>query len=217
MNIIDDKNFNHKKLITEGYNKCSEDYTRARNIETEPSLKLLTDKLSEGSTVLDLGCGAGIPVSKNLSENYKVTGIDISEKQIEKAKENVPNAHFIHQDVMDFDFEHNHWDAIVSFYAIFHLSKSEQLILFDRVIHGLKPNGYLLLTLSLNNEQAYTEDNFFGTTMFWENYSLKEYEKILNEKGIKILYSGILNHGFNDEYNGNDEAHPILFGQKGEE
>lgn len=216
MNIISDKNFDHKKVVIEGYNKCSNDYAEARYVQTEPSLKLLTDRIPIGASVLDIGCGAGIPVAKILSDTYKVTGVDISEKQIELAKLNVPKADFIHQDILDFDFGNTQWDAIVSYYAIFHLSKKDQLILFDKAICGLKAKGYLLFTLTLDNEQAYTEDDFFGTTMYWDNYSLTEYEEVLTDKGIKILYSGKLNHGYNDEYEGKEETHPILLGLKEE-
>lgn len=214
MKPIKDKNFDHKRVVIEGYNKCSEDYSKARNVESEPSLELLIDKIADGSFVLDLGCGAGVPVTKILSEKYKVTGVDISKKQIEQARINVPKASFIHKDILDFNFGINLWDAVISYYTIFHLTKDEQLRLFDRVIDGLKQNGYILLTLATENEPAYTEDNFFGTTMFWENYSLKEYENILSEKGIIILYSGVLNHGYNKENGIKEEIHPILFGRK---
>ncbi len=214
MEIIQDENFDHKKVVIDGYNGCSTDYSKVRNKENEPSLKLLTDKLiNKDAKVLDLGCGNGIPVSKTLSR-YKLTGIDISEKQIERAKENVPNAEFICKDILEFDFKNNYWDAIVSYYAIFHLKKEEQLLLFDKMSKGLMSNGYFLLTLTLRNEQGYTEDDFFGVKMFWENYSLKEYEKIFTDKGMKILYSGMLEHGYNEEYNGENEIHPILFGLK---
>lgn len=209
-----DNSFHHKKIVIEGYNKCSEEYSKARYGKEEPSLKLLANTIPDCSSVLDIGCGSGIPVSKLLAERFQVTGVDISEKQIEQAKVNVSEANFIHQDIMDFDFGCNQWDAMVSFYMIFHLTKREQRIVFDKAICGLKSGGYILFTVSLENEHAYTEDHFFNTTMFWDNYSLIEYKRILTNKGIRILYSGIIDHGFNDEFNGKEEKHPIIFGLK---
>ena len=214
MKIIQHKNFDHKKVVIDGYNRCSTAYAKVRNQEIEPSLSLLTDTLmNKDAKILDIGCGNGIPVSKILS-SYKVTGIDISKKQIAQARSKVPNAQFICTDIMEFDFKHSYWDAIVSYFTIFHLRKNEQLQLFDKMAKGLRLGGYFLLTLTLRNEQGYTEDDFFGVKMFWENYSLKEYEKIFTAKGMKILYSGMLGHGYNEEYNGGDEIHPILFGLK---
>jgi len=214
MKIIQNENFDHKKMVIDGYNKCSTNYAKVRNNENESSLKLLTDKLIRNDAkVLDLGCGNGIPVSKILSK-YKLTGIDISEKQIEQAKSNIPNAEFICTDILEFDFKDNYWNAIVSYYTIFHLKKDEQLMLFDKMAKGLSLGGYFLLTLTLLNEQGYIEDDFFGVEMFWENYSLKEYESILAKKGMEILYSGMLKHGYNEKYNGEGETHPILFGFK---
>ena len=40
--------------------------------------------------VLDLGCGAGVPIARRLAERYKVTGVDISERQIMLVRRNVP-------------------------------------------------------------------------------------------------------------------------------
>ncbi|MBB6460983.1 class I SAM-dependent methyltransferase [Flammeovirga kamogawensis] len=214
MKNIKDKNFDHKKVVKDGYNKCSSDYSKVRNKKTEPSLKLLTDKLvDQNAKVLDLGCGNGVPVSKILSK-FQLTGVDISEKQIENAKINIPNAHFICSDISTFDFQENYWDAIVSYYAIFHLKKEEQLKLFNKMAKGLKVGGYFLLTLATLNEEGYTEDDFFGVEMFWENYSLKEYENIFLEQGMTVLHSGILKHGYNEDFEGNDETHPIIFGIK---
>ena len=214
MKIIQHKNFDHKKVVIDGYNRCSTAYAKVRNQEIEPSLSLLTDTLmNKDAKILDIGCGNGIPVSKILS-NYKVTGIDISKKQIAQARSNVPHVKFICTDIMEFDFKQGYWDAIVSFFTIFHLKKNEQLRLFDKMAKGLRSGGYFLLTLTLNNEDGYTEDDFFGVRMFWENFSLKEYEKILEGKGMKILNSGILEHGYNKTYKGAAEIHPILFGYK---
>jgi 2-polyprenyl-3-methyl-5-hydroxy-6-metoxy-1,4-benzoquinol methylase len=49
--------------------------------------------------VLDLGCGAGVPVAREMiARGFKVTGVDISAQQIEQARRNVPEAQFIEGD-----------------------------------------------------------------------------------------------------------------------
>ena len=35
-----------------------------------------------------------------------------------------------------------------------------------RSARGLKPGGYLLTTVSQDHEEDYTEDDFFGVTMY---------------------------------------------------
>ena len=46
----------------------------------------------EGETILDLGCGAGVPVTKQLAKRFAVTGVDISEAQLRIARDRVPTS-----------------------------------------------------------------------------------------------------------------------------
>lgn len=73
---------------------------------------------------MDIGCGAGVPVDKFfLEKGFKVTGIDLSEKMIKLAKKNLSNGNFFVKDMTEIDFPENSFDAVVSFYAIFHIPK----------------------------------------------------------------------------------------------
>ena len=45
--------------------------------------------------VLDLGCGCGVPVARDLvAAGHRVTGVDISDVQIQRARHLVPAATF---------------------------------------------------------------------------------------------------------------------------
>jgi 2-polyprenyl-3-methyl-5-hydroxy-6-metoxy-1,4-benzoquinol methylase len=45
--------------------------------------------------VLDVGCGAGVPVARALTRRFSVTGIDISGRMVDRARMNVPEGTFI--------------------------------------------------------------------------------------------------------------------------
>ncbi len=79
--------------------------------------------LRAGSAVLDLGCGSGNPVDIEIAKSHQITGVDISEVQIEQARANVPSGHFIHGDIVSMTFEARSFDAVVSFYAIEHIPR----------------------------------------------------------------------------------------------
>merc|ERR1719356_676057 len=54
-----------------------------------PALEGVLAGLAFGAHVLELGCGAGVPVARTIvhhSQELRVTGVDISEAQIELAK-----------------------------------------------------------------------------------------------------------------------------------
>jgi cyclopropane fatty-acyl-phospholipid synthase-like methyltransferase len=47
--------------------------------------KLLA-RLEEGSNMLELGCGGGRPATQRMAERHKLLGVDISAKQVERAR-----------------------------------------------------------------------------------------------------------------------------------
>ena len=87
---------------------------------------------------------------------------------------------------MSVDFESGRFGAVVALYSIFHLPREEHGALFRRVWRWLGPGGLLQCTLSHRNEDAYTEEVFFGVTMYWSNYGLAENLETLSEVGFEV-------------------------------
>ncbi|HEX3419255.1 MAG TPA: class I SAM-dependent methyltransferase [Stellaceae bacterium] len=55
--------------------------------------------------MLDLGCGAGVPVALDLiALGFKVSGVDASARQKERARCNVPQAQFIRAEMTTIEF-----------------------------------------------------------------------------------------------------------------
>ncbi|MEE1808145.1 class I SAM-dependent methyltransferase [Streptomyces sp. BE133] len=78
--------------------------------------------------MLDLGCGSGVPVARALATTgHRVTGVDISEVQIRRAQELLPQAEFIRANATAVDFGQVSFEAVVSFYALIHNPLEEQL------------------------------------------------------------------------------------------
>jgi hypothetical protein len=132
----------------------------------------------------------------------------------DRARENVPTGTFIHSDIMSVDLPLSHFAAAVAFYSIFHLPREEHAELFRRIYGWLKPEGYLMATVTTSNEAAYTEDDFFGVTMYWSNYGLNEYKQLLDGIGFNLLETTVIGHGYDDVHQMADERHPLIFAQK---
>lgn len=180
-----------RKLVEEGYNNA--DYGGAfRRDETlreneEEFMSLLIKKLPKNAKVLDFGCGLGIPHDKFfVNQGIDVTGIDISQKHINLAKKNVPDAKFIKGDFSKVKFKEK-FDAIVSFYAIFHIPRTEHKKLFKKMHLLLKKSGLILITLGTSGDEYSEEKNWAGAPMAWSQYTPTTYKKILNECGFKII------------------------------
>src|SRR5689334_18380438 len=94
-----------KRVVANGYDIIAQRYLAWSAREPSPQrmryLALLNNLLPPGAEVLELGCGAGVPVTQALAQKCRVTGVDISAAQIALAREHVPNAKFIHSDMIE--------------------------------------------------------------------------------------------------------------------
>jgi cyclopropane fatty-acyl-phospholipid synthase-like methyltransferase len=213
MQPANDPNVDYKALVRHGYDVCAAAYEEARQGETHRELGLLTRQLAAGAHILDIGCGNGIPVARMLAQRFRVTGVDISTEQVRRARTNVPAGTFIASDIMSVAFPPASFDAVVTFYTIFHLPREEHPELLRRIHRWLKPGGYLLATVTSCAEAAYTEDDFFGVTMYWSNYALDDYKAILTKLGFNLLETTALSHGYTQEKQASPEHHPLIVAQ----
>ncbi len=99
MKPADDPLVDYKALIQRGYDRCASAYAETRTDEASPELELLSKHLDDGASVLDIGCGAGVPITRSLAARFAVTGVDISNEMIRHAQANIPGASFVHADV----------------------------------------------------------------------------------------------------------------------
>jgi len=85
---------NPKRLVAQGYDIIADRYTmwtqRVRAEERARYTQLLHETLPTHATVLELGCGAGLPTTRTLAQRFRVIGVDISAQQLARAKRHVP-------------------------------------------------------------------------------------------------------------------------------
>jgi SAM-dependent methyltransferase len=163
-----------KELVRRGYDALSLRYDQAYGAETKYQLWIseLSGRIPAGGTVLDLGCGSGVPVARALATvGHRVTGVDISEVQIRRARELVPQAEFIRADATAVDFGPASFDAVVSFYALIHIPLEEQLPLLQKVAGWLRPGGWFLGTTGHRAWTGVDEDWLGGGTAMWWSHA----------------------------------------------
>ncbi|MBE9523481.1 MAG: class I SAM-dependent methyltransferase [Chloroflexi bacterium] len=212
--MVDNSIADHKALVEHGYDRCAGAYAEMRQSKTHESTVTLKDHLDDGAAVLDVGCGAGVPVARDLARSFYVTGVDISGVMIDRARINVPQGIFMHADIMSAEFPPSHFDAVVAYYSIVHLPREEHQALFHRIHQWLKPGGYLMATVGMKGQATYTNEDFFGVKMIWSNYGLSDYMVMLDKVGFNILAVSIVGHGYGQEHQMSPERHPLLFAQK---
>lgn len=145
-----------RRLNARAYDVISADYGD-RLFEEEMYLKAFeawVNRLPSGGRVLDVGCGHGTPVVATLLERgFQVTGIDVSDGMLKRARAAHPAATF--RNCLPTELaESETYDGICSFFTLLHTDPIELRVALWRLWQALKPGGYLLIGSLLSNLNA---------------------------------------------------------------
>ncbi|OBT58984.1 hypothetical protein VE04_00795 [Pseudogymnoascus sp. 24MN13] len=197
--MANEDNEKKRQLVEQGYDKIAQTYLDWTTTKKTPRLAYTEKMLSKmeapsDATVLELGCGAGVPGTQLLSSRCaKVIANDISKAQIELAKTRVKcNVDFRHGDMTKLEFEAASLDAVVAFYSIFHLPRDEQPVLFKKIYSWMKPGSHLLCNLAATDIPGSTAENWLGSSMYWSSYGVETNLRLLQEAGFAVTEHEIL-------------------------
>ena len=168
-------------LIASRFAKMRDSFYRERKY-----LDLLIGYLKPGSSVLDLGCGSGFPIATYLIDHgFKLTGVDASAELLKIAKINCPTMECIYSDMRDVELDEQ-YDAIVEWWALFHVPKEDHAQMIARFASWLKPGGILEFTTG-DHEYATSSSDMLNQTLDFYSHAPKFYERQLKENGFEIL------------------------------
>jgi SAM-dependent methyltransferase len=151
-----------------------------------------------GTKLLDIGCGSGLFSDLAYSKGAQVTGIDASEKLIEKAKERNSTITFILGEMEELPFGSKSFDTVCGFNSFQYASNVKNALIEAKRV--LKDKGKLVAMIWGNKEdcEAATFLKAVGSLLpppppgapgpfaLSENRLL---ETILEEVGLKIIYN----------------------------
>jgi ubiquinone/menaquinone biosynthesis C-methylase UbiE len=180
-----------KRLVAQSYDRIAERYDAwtgaSWNGDRARYGSLLCERLSPGAHVLDLGCGSGVPVTRELGKCFAVSGVDISGRNIALARENVPNATFLQADMAALDFPPVSFDAVVAFYSIIHLPRDEHANLLCSIASWLRPGGLLVATMGASATEHGYEDDWLGAPMYWSHFDTATNRALVENAGLCLL------------------------------
>lgn len=180
-----------KQVVQEGYDRIAERHLEwsltVRSEERARYTSVLLSELPTGATVLDLGCGAGVPTTQELARRFKVTGVDISQRHIALARQNVPEAQFIQADITQLDFPPASFDAVTAFYSLIHVPRQEQSKLLRDIASWLRPGGLFVATMGARSVERDFDEDFLGARMFWSSFDSETNKRLVEETGLRIM------------------------------
>jgi 2-polyprenyl-3-methyl-5-hydroxy-6-metoxy-1,4-benzoquinol methylase len=184
----------HRRTVESGYDRMAEQYLATKDPEDPLALRALEDLASllpKEAAVLDLGCGAGVPVTRWLADRgFAVTGVDVSAKQLELARTYVPEGTFIKADMIEVDFGPESFDAVVAFHSVIHVPRTEHPALVKSIHRWLRTGGALLATMAVADYEGRDEDwEGWGAPMVWSHYDRNANVAMLRVAGFEIQYA----------------------------
>ncbi|WP_433824906.1 class I SAM-dependent methyltransferase [Actinoplanes sp. CA-015351] len=156
-----------------------------------PFQAALTERLSgllpAGASVLDLGCGTGVPTAKTLTESdHRVVGVDISETMLRYAREQVPAAEFVHANFAELPADFGTFDAVTAFFSLLMLSKAQIESTLEKVPGWLTPGGYLGIGM-VNFDADSIPTEFLGVPVTVSGYLQADLAALLERKGFTVV------------------------------
>lgn len=126
-------------------------------------------------SLLDLGCGTGLELMK-IFEKYpsvSVTGIDLSEKMLEKLKEKYPakKLNLLCGSYFEMPFGSG-YDFALSTYSLHHFKEKEKLFLYRKIYAALNKNGIFI------------NGDYITDSIEKQNFYLSELDRLKKEQNI---------------------------------
>ena len=156
--------------------------------------------------ILELGCGAGEPVTLTLAAHPAVGSIvanDISNTQLEMLRDNLAKldaetggaegkVECMHGDMMALDFPEQSLDAVLAFYSIIHLVQDEQTEIVTRIHRWLKPgSGCFLVCFGAEESAGTTNEDWMGMKSFWSSHGAESSLRAVEKAGFEVVYRDV--------------------------
>lgn len=150
-----------------------------------PWLERFRALMPPAGTVLDIGCGSGVPIAAYLIERgHAVTGVDASPTMIETCRRRFPAAAWQVSDMRTLALD-SAFAGIVAWDSFFHLCPDDQRRMFPIFRSHALPGAALMFT----SGPAYGEaiGTFEGEPLYHGSLDAAEYRELLAAEGFKVV------------------------------
>jgi trans-aconitate methyltransferase len=178
----------HERIVSL-YDRTAAEWDAARRggpaPNERPHLESFAAALPPGAAVLDIGCGAGVPVARDLlARGLRVTGIDSSPALIALCRERFPEAEWHVADMRRLDLGRR-FDGLIAWHSFFHLSPDDQRAMFPVFARHAAPGALLMFTAGPG--AGVSVGQWQGEPLYHASLSQEEYRELLRANGLDVL------------------------------
>ncbi len=169
-----------------GYETVASEFMRRRERSGigVTSVRTWARSLPPGASILDLGCGHGVPISMGLMrDGFVIHGVDASASLATVFARRFPHAHVACESVEDSRFFGLTFDGVLAIGLMFLLSAEVQRDLIRKIALALNPGGRFLFTSPA--ELCTWTDVLTGRQSL--SLGAEEYRTVLRDAGLTLL------------------------------
>jgi SAM-dependent methyltransferase len=167
-----------------GYEEIAETFIHVRRSIGGGTVREWSKTLPAGSSILDLGCGHGVPISEVLiNDGFDVYGVDASPKLVAAFRKRFPQAQAECSAIEDSEFFQRTFDGAIAWGLMFLLAADVQVAVIGKVARVLNPGGKFLFT---SPQKPVT---WFDALTGQMSVSLgsEAYEQVLRAEGLSLM------------------------------
>ncbi len=170
------------------YERHARDYVAdRRRVEWDESgwLDRFSALLSPGASILDIGCGCGEPIAKQLIERgFAVDGVDSAPTLVAMCRERYPHRTWYQADMRSLALDRP-YDGLLAWDSFFHLAPDDQRAMFPVFARHAGVGAALLFTSGTSDGEAI--GSYRGEALYHASLAPREYRALLASHGFHVV------------------------------
>jgi 2-polyprenyl-3-methyl-5-hydroxy-6-metoxy-1,4-benzoquinol methylase len=151
----------------------------------KPWLDRFLALIPSGGSILDLGCGSGLPVADYLIRSgYAVTGVDSAPSMVAMCRKRFPQSDWRVADMRTLALDQR-YHGILAWDSFFHLSPNDQTLMFPIFAQHAAPGAALMFTSGPEHGEICGE--FQGEPLYHGSLDPAEYRTLLAANGFRVI------------------------------
>jgi SAM-dependent methyltransferase len=141
--------------------------------------------LPAGAAILDIGCGSGLPIARELiRRGFDITGVDGTPTMLAQFQRNLPGVAAHLADMRDLALKQR-FAGLLAWDSFFHLSPSDQRAMIPRFQAHAAPGAALMFTSGDAEGEAMGE--LEGDPLYHGSLDPEEYRSLLAAAGFAVI------------------------------